>query len=207
MKPILPALLFASCLALSSAHADASVSTATETRGYWEMVYPIFEDDEAEIKAAINADLYLRAYRIVNDGEKNASRRLDYKLMREDGHYLSLLFFLSRYEAGEEDPVHRVYAFGVVYDKTTGEEVPLSRLADVTVEDLIRLQRAGHFYRCDGTPIPTDHIQGQPQRVPEDYFLNDRGQIFVLFSPDLLARPADGITAIDVTDLKKPGAF
>ena len=205
MKPIIPALILSSCLALSAAPADARIWTATETGDYYELVYPVFECDDPDIKEAINADIYTRASRTADAARQNYTTSFRYELKMENAHYLSLVFFPGGYEEGA---MHGMYTgVGVVYDKTTGEKVPLSHFADVTVEDLIRLQRAGHFLHVDGTPIPKDHIQGCPGHVPEDYYLTSWGQIGVLFPPYALASFADGVTVINVAPLKKPGAF
>ena len=205
MKPIIPALILSSCLALSAAPADARIWTATETGDYYELVYPVFECDDPDIKEAINADIYTRASRTADAARQNYTTSFRYELKMENAHYLSLVFFPGGYEEGA---MHGMYTgVGVVYDKTTGEKVPLSHFADVTVEDLIRLQRAGHFLHVDGTPIPKDHIQGCPGHVPEDYYITSWGQIGVLFPPYALASFADGVTVINVAPLKKPGAF
>ena len=176
-----------------------------ETGDYYELIYPVFEGDDPDIKEAINTDIYTRASRTADAGRRRYTTSFRYELMMENDRYLSFLFFPGGYEEGA---MHGMYAgVGVVYDKTTGARLPLSHFADVTVSDLVRLQRSGHFYRYNGTPIPVENIQGRPQKVPEDYFINDQGQIFVIFSPYILACFADGVTAIDVTSLGKPGVL
>ena len=203
MKKIIPALFLSLLVTLSAAVADANIWTARETGDYYELIYPVFECDDPIIKEAINADIYTRASRTADAARRNYTTRFRYELKMENAHYLSLVFFPSSYEEGA---AHSMYTgVGVVYDKTTGEKVPLSHFADVTVEDLIRLQRAGHFLHVDGTPIPKEHIQGRPSHVPEDYYITSWGQIGVLFPPYALASFADGVTAINVAPLKKPG--
>ena len=205
MKKIISALLFSSLFALSAAPAAANIWTARETGNYYELIYPVFDGDDPEIKEAINADISTRASRTADAGRRRYTTSFRYELMMENDRYLSFLFFPGGYEEGA---MHGMYAgVGVVYDKTTGARLPLSHFADVTVSDLVRLQRSGHFYRYNGTPIPVENIQGRPQKVPEDYFINAQGQIFVIFSPYILACFADGVTAIDVTSLGKPGVL
>ena len=203
MKKIIPALFLSLLVTLSAAVADASIWTAREEGDYYELIYPVFECDDPVIKEAINADIYTLAARTADAARRNYTTSFRYELKMENAHYLSLVFFPGGYEEGA---IHGMYTgVGVVYDKTTGEKVPLSHFADVTVEDLIRLQRAGHFLHVDGTPIPKEHIQGRPSHVPEDYYITSWGQIGVLFPPYALASFADGVTAINVAPLKKPG--
>lgn len=205
MKKIVSVLVFAALITLSAAVADASIWTAREEGDYYELIYPVFECDDPIIKEAINADIYTRASRTADAARQNYTTSFRYELKMENAHYLSLVFFPGGYEEGA---AHGMYTgVGVVYDKATGEKVPLSHFADVTVEDLIRLQRTGHFLHVDGTPIPKAHIQGRPNHVPEDYYITSWGQIGVLFPPYALASFADGVTTINVAPLKKRGAF
>ena len=204
MNKIVSALVFSALITLSAAVAEANIWTARETGEYYELIYPVFECDDPIIKEAINADIYTRASRTADAARQNYTTSFRYELKMENAHYLSLVFFPGGYEEGA---MHGMYTgVGVVYDKTTGEKVPLSHFADVTVEDLIRLQRAGHFLHVDGTPIPRENIQGRPGHVPEDYYITSWGQIGVLFPPYALASFADGVTVINVAPLKKPGA-
>ena len=205
MKKIISALVFAALITLSAAVADASIWTAREEGDYYELIYPVFECDDPVVKEAINADIYTRAARTADAARRNYTTSFRYELKMENSRYLSLVFFPGGYEEGA---AHGMYTgVGVVYDKATGEKVPLSHFADVTVEDLIRLQRTGHFLHVDGTPIPRENIQGRPGHVPEDYYITSWGQIGVLFPPYALASFADGVTAINVAPLKKRGAF
>ena len=203
MKKIISTLVFAALITLSAAVADASIWTAREEGDYYELIYPVFECDDPVVKEAINADIYTRAARTADAARRNYTTSFRYELKMENNRYLSLVFFPGGYEEGA---AHAMYTgVGVVYDKATGEKVPLSHFADVTVEDLIRLQRNGHFLHVDGTPIPRENIQGRPGHVPEDYYITSWGQIGVLFPPYALASFADGVTAINVASLKKPG--
>ena len=206
MKPIIPALILSSCLALSAAPADARVWTATETGDYYELVYPVFECDDPDIKEAINADIYTLASEVADENKGEAyTTSFHYKLKMENDRYLSLVFLPGGYPKGA---IHGMYTgIGVVYDKTTGEKLPLSHFADVTLDDLIELWEEGEFYHYEGKKIPAIGAFGGPQRVPEDYFLTYDGKIFVTFGPYVLGPYAQGITAINVTSLKKPGVF
>lgn len=205
MKPTFPALIFASCIALSAAPADASIWPATETGEYYRLVYPVFECDDPVIKEAINADIYTRAARTADAARPNYTTSFNYHLKMENDRYLSLVFLPGGYP---KDAIHGMYTgVGVVYDKTTGERLPLSHFANVTLDNLIRLWEEDEFYHYEGEKIPVLGGFGPPKRVPEDYFLTYDGEIFVAFGPYELGPYAQGITAINVTSLKKPGVF
>lgn len=206
MKTIIPALILASYLALSAAPAAASIWTATETGDYYKLVYPVFEGDDPDIKEAINADIYTLASETAdaNQGESYTTS-FHYKLKMENDRYLSLVFLPGGYPKGA---IHGMYTgVGVVYDKTTGEQLPLSYFADVTLDDLIRLWEEGEFYHYEGKKISAYSLFGPPKRVPKDYFLTYDGKIFVTFGPYELGPYSQGITAINVTSLKNPGVF
>ena len=206
MKAILPALFLSLCLAFPASPAAASIWTATETGDYYQLTYPVFEGDDPDIQEAINADIYTRASQTAdaNQGESYTTS-FHYKLKMENDRYLSLVFLPGGYPKGA---IHGMYTgVGVVYDKTTGEQLPLSYFADVTLDDLIRLWEEGELYNYEGKKIPDFSLFGPPKRVPEDYFLTYDGKIFVTFCPYELGPYSQGITAINVTSLKKPGVF
>ena len=201
MKTVISALFLA--LALSAAHAQASVWTAKEKGEYYELAYPVFECDDPDIQEAINADIYTYASEVAAENKGEAyTTNLHYELMMENARYLSLIFFPGGYHKGA---IHGMYiGDGVVYDKTTGQRLPLSHFADVTVDDLIRLWEEGECYSYKGEKRPVASMFGPPKRVPESYCLTHDGKIFVLFGPYELDCYAAGVTAIDVTRLQKP---
>ena len=202
MKKIIPALFFSLFFTLSAAVADASIWTAREEGDYYELIYPVFECDDPVVKEAINADIYTRAARTADAARRNYTTSFRYELKMENNRYLSLVFFPGGYEEGA---AHAMYTgVGVVYDKATGEKVPLSHFADVTTADLVRLYEAGAFHHYEGLPLPIDPVK-RPTKVPEDYFITRWGTIFVLFDARELAPFQAGATAIDVTSLKHPG--
>ena len=206
MKPIIPALILSSCLALSAAFAapaESSTQTVHEETSAYAITYPVVIGD-SDAAAAINADIAARAAYAVKASEwapPSRSTGFYFREKMEDERYLSLLFFSELYR--KED--HRLVSLGagVVYDKETGEKVPLARFADVTVEDLVRLYKEGKCFRHEGQEVSGEGAK-LPTRVPEDYFLTIFGDIFVLFDVGEVASLADGHTAIKVTSLKKP---
>ena len=206
MKKIVSALVFAALITLSAAVADASIWTAREEGDYYELIYPVFECDDPVVKEAINADIYTQASETADANQGEAyTTSFHYKLKMENDRYLSLVFLPGGYPKGA---IHGMYTgIGVVYDKTTGEKLPLSYFADVTLDDLIELWEEGELYQYRGEKIDVMPLFGPPKRVPEDYFLTDDGKIFVTFGPYELGPYAQGITAINVTSLKKPGVF
>ena len=203
MNKTMSALVFSALIALSSAAiADASVSTATEKDNYYTLVYPVFACDDPDIQEAINADIYTYARSVADANEGEAyTTGFHYARMMENERYLSLLFFPSGYYKGA---IHGMYTVGgVVYDKTTGKRLPLSHFADVTVDDLIRLWEEGEVYSYKGEKKTVAKLFGPPREVPESYCLTEDGKIFVLFGPYELDCYAGGVTAINVTSLKK----
>ncbi|MGP1366275.1 MAG: hypothetical protein ACTTKW_02985 [Schwartzia sp. (in: firmicutes)] len=201
MKPIIFTLILASCLVLSAAPADAEKSrTVHEETATYALTYPIWEGDPAS--DAITADILSHVLHAKNAAEEfGYVVHFFYKRPREDDRYLSYIF-LSDYHR-KSDGYARSTAEGVVYDKVTGEKVPLSHFADVTTADLVRLYEAGAFHHYEGLPLPIDPVK-RPTKVPEDYFITRWGTIFVLFDARELAPFQAGATAIDVTSLKHP---
>lgn len=204
MKKFIAALLLAPFLLFPAASARANVYGATEIGDYYHLVYPVVEGEDPHITEIINTDLYTMVSEVGSKGVKERIATFHFQLMSETDRYLSFLLMPGYYNEGAAHGMY--YAHGIVYDKVTGERVPLSHFARVSLEDLLRLQEQEEFYSVhtiDRYPLDRREILGRPQEVPANYFIAEDGRIFVLFQPSELTSYAAGATCINVTSLKR----
>lgn len=78
-----------------------------------------------------------------------------------------------------------VTSYDLVYDKTTGERIPLENYVRITLTDL-KYYLWGHSYDAQGEKlrsINSDYIK----TVPDNYFLEGNGVVCLVFQPYQLA--------------------
>lgn len=94
---------------------------------------------------------------------------------------LSLYFLRLPYGANG----NHVTSYDLVYDKTTGERIPLENYVRITLTDL-KYYLWGHSYDAQGEKlrsINSDYIK----MVPDNYFLEGNGVVCLVFQPYQLA--------------------
>lgn len=94
---------------------------------------------------------------------------------------LSLYFLRLPYGANG----NHVTSYDLVYDKTTGERIPLENYVRITLTDL-KYYLWGHSYDAQGEKlrsINSDYIK----TVPDNYFLEGNGVVCLVFQPYQLA--------------------
>ena len=199
MKKTIAALAVSLALAQPVAFAD-EVWTALEEGPGYQLSYPVYENDDPEIKENINADIYTRASKCADAAGGDTTTDFRYNKELETDDLINFTFTAYQMNKGA---AHGLYhRAGVVYDKHTGHKIPLSHFVNVTVDDLVRLQNDGsHFLAWNKDILPQQAIQGTPKRVPEDYVLTEDGRVLVIFQIYELACYAVGPTYIDVTPL------
>ncbi|WP_196605208.1 RsiV family protein [Pectinatus haikarae] len=163
--------------------------------------YPIVRTADFDASYKINKDieLYLADMRAAFDSSDDVTSSFSYKLHYEDSQTLSLTFNEYRYH---DHAAHgSYYIHGAVYDKTTGEQVPLEHYLVFTPQQLQESidNNTAKIYGGDGTAsLSADEIS-KITYIPADYYLLKRPDgmyIGLLYPPYELAPWAAGIIHI-----------
>ena len=86
---------------------------------------------------------------------------------------------------------------GLVYDKNTGQRIPIYNYVKVTADDVFYYQK-GHKYSFsnDRYISPEDVFNHKVDEVPENYFLPGDGSVCLLYGRYELAAGVWGVTCI-----------
>ena len=115
--------------------------------------------------------------------ELQKSFDMNYTVHYEDDDVLSLSLHFLRLPYGANG--NHVTSYDLVYDKTTGERIPLENYVRITLTDL-KQYLGGHSYDAQGEKlrsINSDYIK----TVPDNYFLEGNGVVCLVFQPYQLA--------------------
>lgn len=100
--------------------------------------------------------------------------------MYEDENLLSLVLYFIRLPYGGNGSNEE--AIGLVYDKNTGQRIPIYNYVKVTADDVFYYQK-GHTYSFskDRYISPEDVFNHKVDEVPENYFLPGDGSVCLLY--------------------------
>ena len=189
---------FATIMLLQSAVVSASVVNNIDEGINYRINYPIVytNDQTAQDKINQNIQGHVTTFKTDFDEGRFFGGAFSYEVKFEDDDYISLTMTDSRYEFGAAHGYYGVY--GIVYDKHTGEKLPLSRFLKITTDDLQNLSKS-HFYNSIDEEISLDYSEwtdNQPIRVSEDYYFLGDGGIALIYQIYELAAYAEGSTTI-----------
>ena len=176
--------------------AFASVEEHIDNEMSYEMSYPIVYTNNKAIQDKINQDIYHYIISFKDDYKagKFYEGKFSYEVKFEDDNYVSLTITDYRYNLGAAHGLSAVY--GIVYDKNTGQKLPLSHFLKVTLYDL-DLMFGSRLYNYSGTNIKHEETNfWKPERVSADYYLLGNGGIALIYRPYELSSYADGATTI-----------
>ena len=107
----------------------------------------------------------------------------NYTVHYEDDDVLSLSLHFLRLPYGANG--NHATSYDLVYDKTTGERIPLENYVRITLTDLKQYLR-GHSY-SDGGKILRGINGDYVESIPINYFLEGNGVVCLVFQPYQLA--------------------
>ncbi len=170
-----------------------SVIALHEEKTNWNLTYPVVSIEEnKKAEAAINRDIesFIANLRERFDSGFYYTAKGSFEVHSEDATRLSLSLKLFGLPYGANG--NHTYTVSLVYDKETGERVPLERYVRVTVSD-IELYRGIHTFLWDGTGKSYESTFKKPiPYIPTNYFLPGDGAVCLVFQPYSLAAGANG---------------
>lgn len=152
----------------------------------WKIDYPVVTVGANEsAQDAINSDImnYVGQLRSDFENGKYYICSGNYTVHYEDDDVLSLSLHFLRLPYGANG--NHVTSYDLVYDKTTGERIPLENYVRITLTDLKQYLR-GHSY-SDGGKILRGINGDYVKSVPINYFLEGNGVVCIVFQPYQLA--------------------
>lgn len=183
VKAIAAALLISVC---ASTVSFAEVNNFHEEDTNWKIDYPVVTVGANEsAQDAINSDImnYVGQLRSDFESGKYYTCSGKYTVHYEDDDVLSLSLYFLRLPYGANG--NHVTSYDLVYDKTTGERIPLENYVRITLTDL-KQYLGGHSYSYGGKilrGINGDYVES----VPSNYFLEGNGVVCLVFQPYQLA--------------------
>ncbi len=124
-----------------------------------------------------------------------AASVFDYQFRYEDPGLISFTF---RSSYAEQRATHGMsYVRGLVFNKNTGEQLPLQNFLKITAQQLEEEARS-NLTSWDGKHVDYTWLNAV-KRVPEDYYLQGYGKLTVMFQVYELAPYAYGPTCIPFT--------
>ena len=173
----------------------AQVQEATEMRTNWSLKYPVVTvEGNPAAQAAINADLMERVDHVRADFQSGQYYTAGgwYEVNYEDDSLLSITMALYGYPHGANG--NHVWNYAVVYDKNTGNRIPLEHFVRGTIDDLNSLA----LFSLDSDSGERVKAQSRVDRVPAMYFLEGDGVICVQFRAYELAAGVYGSTYVRI---------
>ena len=158
--------------------------------------YPkvIIENKSAE--ARINTDIsrYIQILRDYVKGDSNKIAEMFYEVKYEDDSVISLVLDL---EMGYKMAAHpSPHHYGLVYDKVTGERIPLYNYLKINISDL-KSMIPNHTYNVRDKALKVSYeTVKRINYVPENYFLMGEGIVCPLFQTYELGAYSDMYTYI-----------
>lgn len=191
MKNLALAIAFAVTI-FTSCNANAAVTAGYEEKVNWKATYPIVSiANNPSAQEIINQDLnnYLEQLRSEFQRGRYYSCKEWYQVHYEDDDLLSISIYQIRLPYGGNG--NHTYNYDLVYNKNTGQRIPLYNYVHVKPYDL-EYYRGAHTYNYNGKPIYKRNNRWRIDYVPENYFLLGNGVICVVFPVYKLSAGVDG---------------
>lgn len=186
---------------------QAFVIDGHQEANHLKMTYPLVYVDNQQAQDKINTDIASYVYAAKAQFDIQSKRNTDetrpttldmtYTVTYEDNDFVSLTLTPYLYTGGAHGNYHQ---FGLVYNKHTGEAVPLSYF--IHIKDGAQLQAAltqGLVTFSSQSTVITNS-QEYPKDinfVSEDYILNGNGSISLIYAPYELGPYSMGATRIN----------
>lgn len=181
--------------------ASAQVVDAVQVDGFGlSLKYPAIHTQKDTVDTVINKDIRMSIDNVKTNYEKNTydNVAMDYVTTFENANYVSIITnttYQSKKLAHPENIQETM-----IFDKTTGQRVDGSKLANVpTGKDLVSALAAGKLslMNAQGQKIKYDS-SFTPEKASTAYFLTKEGQLAVLYPQGELAPSSDGYTYVVV---------
>lgn len=179
MKKIFLSLLFVCCMYIPSL---AYVEPGNQHDMNLMLSYPLVYTVDKDAQEKINTDIASYVESAKSDYYTNHwyKVRLTYAVKYEDDHIISIVLTRLRDGGGAHPQEH---FWGLVYNKDTGDRVPLS--------DFATIGSADQWSHLDGTQIfPAYNWQWnrialsyRPKFISEDYYLTGHGIFYMIYQP------------------------
>lgn len=177
----------------------AAVDCVQEEQTNWKIERPVVSLDNSYVQNLINTDIQRYYDKMREDFEKGTfyTCRGRYSVSYEDDNLLSMVLILYEYPYGGNGAHSR--AVGLIYDKNTGERIPLSNYVRATAADLSFYYRSHTYSWSKKQTLPAEAVDSSRiSEVPDNYFLPGDGSVCILFRPYSLAAGCFGITYIKI---------
>lgn len=179
----------------------AMVQTGTQTSESLKLEYPLVYLESQSAQMAINTDIASYVDQFKTSYSKGAfyEGKMTYVVKYEDNQYLSLVLTAYFYYAGAAHGHY--YDYGLVYNKDTGERIPISHFINVAKADQVHYGILDNVLIIEnewGKPIKEKFTASQKRvkRISDDYYLGGNGIIKLIYQPYELSSYSDGATRI-----------
>jgi hypothetical protein len=191
-------LLFFTIFFTSSA--IAMVQTGEQSGVNYKLEYPIVYTDNEIAQNLINSDIakYIDSFKSAFDDGRIMNGGISYKIKYEDDNVVSLTLTDFRYFGG----VHGYHTIhGLVYDKKTGERLPLTNYLNITPQQLRSSVSSGwaKILNSKEDTIKDSKLLRPITQIPEEYYLSGDGSISLIFQTYTLAPFSEGTLHITVS--------
>lgn len=197
MRKIATALTALGLSLMLGSSALAAVTGVHEEKTNWKLDYPVVTvDGNAVAQNTINNAIEAPINVLRNDFDRGVYYTCGgyYRVHYEDDSVLSVSLYLYRYPMGGCG--NRVKSFDYVFDKRTGERIPLYNYVKLTPEDL----KTNAYYKAydeKGNPIGIRRVD--IKEIPENYFLEGNGVVCIVFQPYVLAAGYKGCCYLELS--------
>lgn len=175
----------------------AAVDCVQEEQTNWKVERPVVSLENSHVQNLINMDIQRYYDKMREDFEQGEyyTCRGSYSVSYEDDNLLSLVLILYEYPYGANG--NHFKGIGLVYDKNTGERIPLSNYVRATANDLSFYHKSHIYSWSKNQTVPYKAVNSSRiSEVPDNYFLPGDGSVCILFGPYSLAAGYLGITYI-----------
>ena len=193
--------LSATAFAADKTTAVSEVSHAEFYLGNEKSEYPFVRTANFDASYKINRDIenYLADMRAAFDSAAKVTSKFEYKLCYEDSKTVSLTFNEYRYYDRAAHGDYKIH--GVVYNKETGDKVPLENYLKITPQQLQELidNNTAKVYGGDGNALLSASDINKIKYISADYYLTNRPDgmyIGIIYPPYELAPWSTGIINI-----------
>ena len=177
--------------------AFAEVNSINEERTNWKLTYPMITvSNNVVAQNKINNDImtYINELRADFETGEYYTCGGNYQVHYEDSAILSISLHLYRYPYGANG--NHSSSWDIVYDKKTGQKIPLYNYVHITPEDL-QYYKYYHTYSQSGE-LMQEIWDTDITDIPTNYFLPGNGSICIVFPPYTLAAGVFGSTYIEL---------
>lgn len=158
--------------------------------------YPLVYLNNIEAQNKINTDIAKYVYELKDNYDKGYfyDGYMNYSVKYEDEQYLSVT--LTRYFNG--GGAHGLYNVkGLVYDKKTGNRVPLSYFVTIKSPKQIEYSLRGYVAQLYNERMQQIYLgNNHVTKISEDYYLAGNGIIYLIYQPYQLSSFSEGATRV-----------